>query len=63
LLINIWDDRIAEKDGAKNRLLQALMHTGDPGIVDAYKWVESHRHEFQKDVYGPVLLEVRQSLE
>lgn len=57
---DILDDRIAEVDSVKNRRLQALKDSGARGIVDAYKWVESHRNEFQKNVYGPVLLEVGQ---
>lgn len=50
--------RIAEIDSLKNRRLQALKNSGARGVVDAYKWVESHRNEFQNDVYGPVLLEI-----
>ncbi|KAG0584268.1 hypothetical protein KC19_3G198200 [Ceratodon purpureus] len=50
--------RIAEIDSLKNRRLQALKNTGARGVIDAYNWVESHRNEFQKNVYGPVLLEI-----
>ncbi|KAJ0477661.1 putative structural maintenance of chromosomes protein [Helianthus annuus] len=27
-------------------------------IFDAYQWVQSHKHESKKEVYGPVLIEV-----
>lgn len=50
--------RIAEIDNVKNRLLQALKDSGARGVVDAHNWVQSHRNEFQNDVYGPVLLEI-----
>jgi len=50
--------RLQEIDNVKTRLLQALKDTGAQGVFDAYHWVESHRNDFQKDVYGPVLLEV-----
>lgn len=54
----LLNDRIAEIDNVKNRLLQALKDSGARGVVDAHNWVQSHRNEFQNDVYGPVLLEV-----
>jgi hypothetical protein len=50
--------RLQEIDNVKTRLLQALKDTGAQGVFDAYRWVESHRNDFQKEVYGPVLLEV-----
>ena len=54
----ILDDRITDIDSLKNRRLEALKQSGARGVVDAYKWVESHRNEFQNDVYGPLLIEV-----
>lgn len=58
LLSKLFPNRLQEIDNVKTRLLQALKDTGAQGVFDAYHWVESHRNDFQKDVYGPVLLEV-----
>lgn len=40
------------------KCLHALQRSGAEKIFEAYKWVQDHRHEFNKEVYGPVLLEV-----
>ncbi len=58
LLSMLFPNRLQEIDNVKTRLLQALKDTGAQGVFDAYRWVESHRNDFQKEVYGPVLLEV-----
>ncbi|KAJ6844319.1 structural maintenance of chromosomes protein 5 [Iris pallida] len=41
-----------------NKLLQALRNSGADKIFEAFKWLQAHRSECRKDVYGPVLLEV-----
>jgi len=38
--------------------LLALQNSGVEKIFEAEKWVQAHRHEFNKEVYGPVLVEV-----
>lgn len=45
-------------EDSKNKSLHALRNSGAEKIFEAYKWVNEHRHEFNKDVYGPVLIEV-----
>lgn len=45
-------------ENKNNKLLQALKSSGVERIFEAYNWVQGHRHEFKKEVYGPVLLEV-----
>ncbi|KAG8391192.1 hypothetical protein BUALT_Bualt01G0162100 [Buddleja alternifolia] len=51
-------DRLREMESANNKRLQALKNSGVEKIFEAYKWVQEHRSEFNKEVYGPVLLEV-----
>ena len=50
--------RLKEMESANSNLLFALRKTGSHRIFEAYNWLKEHRHEFHKDVYGPVLLEV-----
>lgn len=45
-------------ESRNTKLLHALKDSGATGIIEAYDWVQGHRHEFSKDVYGPVLVEV-----
>ena len=45
-------------ESRNTKLLHALKDSGATGIFEAYNWVQGHRHEFSKDVYGPVLVEV-----
>lgn len=45
-------------ESASSKLLLALKNTGAHKIFEAYNWMKEHRHEFNKEVYGPVLLEV-----
>jgi len=40
------------------KCLHVLQRSGAEKIIEAYKWVQEHRHEFNKEVYGPVLVEV-----
>ncbi|KAJ0809977.1 putative structural maintenance of chromosomes protein [Helianthus annuus] len=51
-------ERLREMENVKNKRLQALKNSGAEKIVDAYQWVQAHKHEFKKEVYGPVLIEV-----
>ncbi|KAD5802893.1 hypothetical protein E3N88_14253 [Mikania micrantha] len=51
-------ERLKEMENIKNKRLQALRNSGADKIFDAYQWVQAHRHEFKKEVYGPVLIEV-----
>ena len=46
-------------ENTNTKLLQALRNSGTEKIFEAYHWLQEHRHEFKKEVYGPVLLEVR----
>ncbi|PSS26478.1 Structural maintenance of chromosomes protein [Actinidia chinensis var. chinensis] len=54
-------DRLRDMENTNNKLLQALRNSGAEKIFEAYHWVQEHRHEFNKEVYGPVLLEVKVS--
>lgn len=51
-------DRLKDVENKNNKLLQALRNSGVERIFEAYSWLQEHRHELNKDVYGPVLLEV-----
>ncbi|KAI3857781.1 hypothetical protein MKW92_031818 [Papaver armeniacum] len=51
-------DRLADMEDDKYKLLQALKRSGADKIYEAYRWLKEHRHEFKKEVYGPILLEV-----
>nr|XP_043611222.1 structural maintenance of chromosomes protein 5 [Erigeron canadensis] len=51
-------EKLREMENIKNKRLQALKNSGAERISDAYSWVQAHRHEFRKEVYGPVLTEV-----
>ncbi|XP_042483136.1 structural maintenance of chromosomes protein 5 isoform X2 [Macadamia integrifolia] len=50
---------LRDMESANNKLLQALKNTGADYIFQAYQWVQEHRHELNKEIYGPVLLEVK----
>ncbi|CAH8328118.1 unnamed protein product [Eruca vesicaria subsp. sativa] len=50
--------KLKDMENANNKLLNALHHSGAEKIHEAYQWVKQNRHEFKKDVYGPVLVEV-----
>lgn len=51
-------DKLKDMENANNKLLNALCNSGAERIFDAYQWVQQNRHEFKKEVYGPVLVEV-----
>ncbi|XAR54385.1 hypothetical protein NMG60_11029487 [Bertholletia excelsa] len=54
-------DRLRDMEDVNNKLLLALRKSGAEKIFEAHKWVQEHRQEFNKEVYGPVLLEVKVS--
>ncbi|XP_059651902.1 structural maintenance of chromosomes protein 5 [Cornus florida] len=54
-------NKLRDMENTSNKLLQALRNSGTEKIFEAYNWIHEHRHEFKKDVYGPVLLEVNVS--
>ncbi|CAK9152288.1 unnamed protein product [Ilex paraguariensis] len=54
-------DRLKDMESTNNKRLQALRNSGAEKIFEAYYWVQEHRHEFNKEVYGPVLIEVNVS--
>ncbi|XP_068328844.1 structural maintenance of chromosomes protein 5 isoform X2 [Pyrus communis] len=58
LSLNTCLDKLKEMENKNGKLLQVLKNSGADKIVDAYKWLQEHRHQFNKEVYGPVLLEV-----
>lgn len=49
-------------ENASSRLLSALKSSGTEKIFEAYEWLQQHKHEFRKEVYGPVLLAVFSSV-
>ncbi|KAF2293540.1 hypothetical protein GH714_002569 [Hevea brasiliensis] len=51
-------DRLKDMENTKYKLLQALRNSGAERIIDAYQWLQQHKNELKKEVYGPVLLEV-----
>ncbi|KAK9283376.1 hypothetical protein L1049_011618 [Liquidambar formosana] len=51
-------DRLKDMENKHNKLLQALRNSGAERIFEAYSWLQEHRHELNKEVYGPVLLEI-----
>ncbi|EPS70148.1 hypothetical protein M569_04612, partial [Genlisea aurea] len=51
-------DRLKEMENANNKRLHALKNSGAEKIFEAYQLVQEHQSEFNKEVYGPVLLEV-----
>ncbi|XP_078148221.1 structural maintenance of chromosomes 5 [Carex rostrata] len=53
-----YSDRLKEMESKNSKLLLALKNSGAERIVEAYKWLEEHRNELRREVYGPVLLEV-----
>ncbi|KAG7945745.1 hypothetical protein I3843_14G004900 [Carya illinoinensis] len=54
-------DRLTDMENTHNKCLQALKKSGAEKIFEAYQWLQEHRDEFNKEVYGPVLLEVNVS--
>ncbi|KAI6675878.1 hypothetical protein NL676_036674, partial [Syzygium grande] len=54
-------DRLKDMESTKSKLLYALKHSGTEKIYEAYQWLQEHRSALNKEVYGPVLLEVNVS--
>ncbi|KAK7369640.1 hypothetical protein VNO80_11682 [Phaseolus coccineus] len=54
-------ERLMEMNNKSTKCLHVLQRSGAEKIIEAYKWVQEHRHEFNKEVYGPVLVEVNVS--
>nr|POF09499.1 structural maintenance of chromosomes protein 5 [Quercus suber] len=54
-------DRLKDMENTHNKCLQALMKFGAERISEAYHWLQDHHNEFNKAVYGHVLLEVNVS--
>ncbi|XP_029126918.1 structural maintenance of chromosomes protein 5 isoform X2 [Cajanus cajan] len=54
-------DRLNEMNNKSANSLIVLQRSGAEKIFQAHKWVQEHRHEFNKEVYGPVLVEVNVS--
>ncbi|GJM97642.1 hypothetical protein PR202_ga14582 [Eleusine coracana subsp. coracana] len=48
--------RLKDMESKNNRLLETL-RGGCAKIIDAYNWVQDNKANFQREVYGPVLLE------
>ncbi|KAI4333084.1 hypothetical protein L6164_017934 [Bauhinia variegata] len=53
--------RLKEMGDKNRKCLHALQKSGVEKIFEAYTWVQEHRDEFNKKVFGPVLLEVNVS--
>ena len=45
-------------ENRNSKLLYKLQKFGADKIFEAYKWLQEHRHQLKREVYGPVLLEV-----
>ncbi|KAH9710038.1 Structural maintenance of chromosomes protein 5 [Citrus sinensis] len=52
---------LKDMEDKNNKLLHALQNSGAENIFEAYCWLQQHRHELNKEAYGPVLLEVNVS--
>ncbi|XP_031264641.1 structural maintenance of chromosomes protein 5 isoform X1 [Pistacia vera] len=61
LTLRQCSDGLKDMENKNNKLLHALRNSGAEKIFEAYEWLQQHRHELNKEVYGPVLLEVNVS--
>ncbi|KAK9189255.1 hypothetical protein WN944_020661 [Citrus x changshan-huyou] len=61
LTLRQCSDRLKDMEDKNNKLLHALRNSGAENIFEAYCWLQQHRHELNKEAYGPVLLEVNVS--
>ncbi|ESR52197.1 hypothetical protein CICLE_v10030582mg [Citrus x clementina] len=61
LTLRQCSDRLKDMEDKNNKLLHALQNSGAENIFEAYCWLQQHRHELNKEAYGPVLLEVNVS--
>ena len=58
-IISFWS--FLEVEGYREYTQQmspALMKSGTEKIIEAYHWLQEHHNEFNKEVHGPVLLEL-----
>ncbi|XVF06854.1 hypothetical protein REPUB_Repub06bG0087000 [Reevesia pubescens] len=51
-------DSLRDMESKNTKLLHALQKSGAEKIFDAHRWLQLHLDELNKEVYGPVLLEV-----
>ncbi|GMH30635.1 hypothetical protein Nepgr_032478 [Nepenthes gracilis] len=51
-------DRLNDMENKNMKLLYVLRNYGAEKIIEAYHWLQEHRHQLNGEVYGPVLLEV-----
>ncbi|XP_031113610.1 structural maintenance of chromosomes protein 5 [Ipomoea triloba] len=51
-------EKLKELENMNNKRLHELRSSGAEKIFEAYRWVKEHHNEFNKDVYGPVAIEV-----
>ncbi|XP_057458150.1 structural maintenance of chromosomes protein 5-like [Lotus japonicus] len=58
LLLMKCKERLRGMNNKNTRCLLQLQKCGVEKNFEAYKWVRENRYKFNKDVYGPVLLEV-----
>lgn len=61
LTLRQCSDRLKDMENKNNKLLHALQNSGAENIFEAHRWLQQHRHELNKEAYGPVLLEVNVS--
>ncbi|XP_019427504.1 PREDICTED: structural maintenance of chromosomes protein 5 isoform X2 [Lupinus angustifolius] len=54
-------ERLRDMNNKNTKCLHLLQKSGAENIFEAYKWVQEHRSDFNKEVYGPVLVEVNVS--
>ncbi|KAL2927106.1 Structural maintenance of chromosomes protein 5 [Bienertia sinuspersici] len=52
------DKRLNEMENRNYKLLFELQRSGADRIREAYDWLQEHRNQLKREVYGPVLLEV-----
>ncbi|KAL5708300.1 Structural maintenance of chromosomes protein 5 [Ranunculus cassubicifolius] len=57
--LRLCTDRLKEMENATNKILQTLKNSGCEKIFEAYQLIQENRHKLNKEVYGPVLLEVK----
>ncbi|XP_020114190.1 structural maintenance of chromosomes protein 5 [Ananas comosus] len=57
-LLRKSSERLKDMESKNNKLLLALQNSGADKIFEAYQWLQDHRGDLKKEVYGPVLIEV-----
>ncbi|XP_021736294.1 structural maintenance of chromosomes protein 5-like [Chenopodium quinoa] len=51
-------DRLKDMENRNYKLLNQLKNSGADRIYEAHRWLQEHRDQLKREVYGPVLLEV-----